>query len=104
MKGDLDLLTERGYFELPGFICFHEALESLFRLTLLKNINLELSVKTVQESENALSQLSEKELAEFRRWYEDFDGKQWDLELEKDIHSGKLDSMAGRTIQDFGGT
>ncbi len=55
----------------------------------------------VSQLEQAIAQLSPKELARFRKWFEEFDAQQWDKQFEKDAKSGKLDKLAIRAIADF---
>ena len=55
----------------------------------------------VQRIEEEVASLPKVELAQFRAWFESFDAKQWDKQIEKDIVSGKLDNMANEAIADF---
>jgi hypothetical protein len=45
--------------------------------------------------------LSPTELADFRKWFRDFDAEAWDLQIEADVKAGKLDAPAGRALRDF---
>jgi hypothetical protein len=56
---------------------------------------------TIQEIEQAISDLSPKELARFREWFEEFDAQAWDEQFERDAKSGKLDKIAERAIRDY---
>ena len=56
---------------------------------------------TIQEIEQAITELSEKELAHFREWFEEFDAEAWDDQIERDAKSGKLDKLADKAIRDF---
>ncbi len=56
---------------------------------------------TIQELENAVSQLSPKDLASFRRWFETFDAQVWDQQFETDVKSGKLDKIAELARNDY---
>jgi hypothetical protein len=38
--------------------------------------------------------LSGTELAEFRKWYAEFDAQAWDTQIEADVKAGKLDKAA----------
>ena len=58
-------------------------------------------MSTLQEIEQALSSLSEQDLARFREWYAEFDAKIWDEQFERAAKSGKLDGMANQAIADF---
>ena len=57
-------------------------------------------MRTVQEIEQAVTQLSKDQLAEFRAWYEQFDADAWDRQIEEDIAAGKLDALADAAIAD----
>jgi hypothetical protein len=56
---------------------------------------------TVREIELAVSRLSPQELANFRKWFDEFDAKAWDEQFEFDATSGKLDELASQAISDF---
>ena len=56
--------------------------------------------RTVKEIEQAVEQLTQDQLAEFRAWYEKFDAAVWDRQIEEDIVAGKLDALADATIAD----
>ncbi len=55
----------------------------------------------IQRIEQEISNLSSHELAEFRSWYEKFDAEVWDKQLESDIKSGSLESLAKDAIDDY---
>ncbi len=59
------------------------------------------TMSAVLQLEQAVSQLPPKELARFRKWFEEFDAKIWDKQFEQDVKSGKLDKLANRAITDF---
>jgi hypothetical protein len=58
-------------------------------------------VSTVQEIESAVSRLSEEELAAFRGWFAKFGVEGWDRQFEKDVRSGRLDTLADEALRDF---
>ena len=58
-------------------------------------------MSAVLKLEQAVSQLPPKELARFRKWFEEFDAKIWDRQFEEDAKSGKLDKLANQAIADF---
>lgn len=60
-----------------------------------------MSMNTIQQLEEKISQLSPSELAEFREWFEKFDSEIWDNQFEADVKSGKLDKIAQNAIEDF---
>lgn len=56
---------------------------------------------TIQELEQAVTQLSPKDLASFRHWFEEFDAKTWDQQFESDVKAGKLNKIAEQALQDY---
>lgn len=58
-------------------------------------------MQTFQEIQTAVSQLAVDELSRFRAWFEEFDAKNWDMQFENDVKSGKLDRFADQAIADF---
>jgi hypothetical protein len=55
----------------------------------------------VKAIENAIRSLPPNELAEFRRWFAEFDAAAWSTQLEEDLAAGKLDSLLGEAQADF---
>jgi hypothetical protein len=55
----------------------------------------------VKSIERAIEALPPQQLAELRRWFADFDGVNWDRQIESDAASGKLDSLATEALDDF---
>ena len=56
---------------------------------------------TVKSIENAVESLPATELAEFRRWFAEFDGNAWDRQIDQDASSGKLDPLAAEALADY---
>ena len=56
---------------------------------------------TIQEIEQAITELSPEELAHFREWFEEFDAQVWDEQFERDARSGKLDNLTRKAKSDF---
>jgi len=54
---------------------------------------------TLEDLERTVSQLSPEDLAAFRAWFAEFDGKMWDRQLEEDAAVGKLDKLAEQALQ-----
>ncbi len=52
----------------------------------------------VENLEKQIQQLSPEELAEFRRWYADFDAELWDRQFELNVKAGKLDALADKAL------
>lgn len=51
--------------------------------------------------EKAVESLPPSELAEFRRWFAEFDAAAWDQQIEHDAASGKLDGLAAEALADY---
>lgn len=54
----------------------------------------------VEKIENDVKALSDKELAEFRRWFSEFDWAAWNGQVEQDIRAGRLDALADEALAD----
>ena len=54
----------------------------------------------VEKLEKDIRDLSPKQLADFRRWFIEFDGAVWDREIEADVAAGKLDALADAALAD----
>jgi predicted esterase len=55
----------------------------------------------VKSIEQAVQSLAPADLAEFRRWFTEFDSVAWDRQIETDIASGRLDKLLAEAEQDF---
>lgn len=53
------------------------------------------------EIERAVEQLSPEELANFRRWFVEFDAAAWDAQIEADAAAGKLDALAEEALAEY---
>lgn len=56
---------------------------------------------TVYAIEQAVQKLATTELAEFRRWFTQFDEAAWDTQIENDAEAGKLDALAAEALADY---
>ncbi len=56
---------------------------------------------TIQDIELAVQQLPKQELAEFRRWFAQFDESAWDAQIEADAGVGKLDALAAEALAEY---
>ena len=54
----------------------------------------------VENLEKQVQQLSQEELAEFRRWFAEFDAQLWDRQFEADVKAGKLDKLAEKALRE----
>ncbi len=55
----------------------------------------------VKSIEKAIEALPPSDLAEFRRWFAEFDAAAWDEQIERDVVSGKLDQLGAEALADF---
>ncbi len=55
----------------------------------------------VKAIEKAVASLPPAELAEFRRWFAEFDAKVWDEQIGKDASAGRLDNLAAEALADY---
>jgi len=58
-------------------------------------------MSTLEAIEQAVEQLKENELADFRAWFTKFDSDRWDKQIERDAASGKLDRLVAEALYDF---
>ena len=52
----------------------------------------------VEDVEQLVAQLTPAELADFRRWFVEFDAEGWDRQFAADVADGKLDDLAERAL------
>ncbi|MCE2969682.1 MAG: hypothetical protein LW847_05570 [Burkholderiales bacterium] len=55
----------------------------------------------VQSIEKAVARLAPDELAQFRRWFAQFDAAAWDAQIEADAAAGRLDALAEEAHADY---
>jgi len=55
----------------------------------------------VKSLEEAVEALDPGALAEFRRWFAEFDAAAWDHQLEADATAGKLDALMAEAEDDY---
>ena len=53
---------------------------------------------SAEEIEKAVEQLTPREFARFREWFEAFEAAQFDAAVERDAHAGKLDAHAEQAL------
>ncbi len=58
-------------------------------------------MSTLEQIDNAVRQLSPKELAAFRAWFAELDAEAWDHQIEEDIAAGRLDALAEEALKDL---
>ncbi len=55
----------------------------------------------VKSIEDAVKSLPPQDLAEFRRWFTEFDTVTWDRQIEQDLAQGKLDGLLAEAQADY---
>ena len=55
----------------------------------------------IQNIEWEIQKLTPSELANFRKWFHEFDADNWDRQIEEDARAGKLDALADAAIKAF---
>ena len=53
----------------------------------------------VEELERAVASLTAEEYRQFRRWFLERDGEQWDRQIEEDSRAGKLDFLVREAFE-----
>ena len=56
---------------------------------------------TIQEVEQAVTQFTAEQLADFRAWFAEYDAQRWDQQFEADAVAGRLDSLAAEALNDY---
>ena len=47
----------------------------------------------IEDIQKAVEQLSADDLARFREWFEEFEARLFDEQIERDVKAGKLDKL-----------
>ena len=55
----------------------------------------------IEQLEKRVSNLSPKDLAQFRAWFLEFDARVWDGQIETDLKAGKLDALIAEARTEF---
>ena len=55
----------------------------------------------IEEIKYAIEHLSREELTDFRAWFVEFEAKNWDERIERDIKAGKLNQLAQQAVNDL---
>ncbi len=58
-------------------------------------------MNTVKEIENAVSKLPKEDLAQFRKWFDEYQARVWDQQFEEDAQAGKLSRVAEEVEKEF---
>lgn len=55
----------------------------------------------IEQLEQTVSNLSPKDLAQFRAWFLEFDARVWDEQIAFDLKAGKLDNLLAEARADY---
>jgi hypothetical protein len=56
---------------------------------------------SVLDLENAVTKLKNDDMIEFRKWFIEYDFKNWDEEIAYDYETGKLDFLIDEALNDY---
>ena len=56
---------------------------------------------SIQELEQAISQLSNEEFMRLAQWIDEYRAEKWDRQIDADIRAGRLDEAGRRADADF---
>lgn len=54
----------------------------------------------VQRLEREIRELSQSELAAFRKWFQEYDADLWDRQIEEDVAAGQFDELVQKALTD----
>lgn len=54
---------------------------------------------TVEDIEKAVTKLTPEQLAKFRAWFDEFQARLFDEQIERDAKAGKLDKLADEALR-----
>ncbi len=55
----------------------------------------------VEQLAQRIENLSPQDLAKFRAWFVELDGRLWDAQIEADAKAGKLDGLINEALADY---
>lgn len=56
---------------------------------------------SVQEIENAITRLSEQDVADLLAWLEEYHAQLWDEQIERDAEAGRLDALLEQVDREY---
>jgi hypothetical protein len=60
-----------------------------------------LAMTTVEDIEKAVAKLKPEQLAKFRNWFEEYQARLFDEQIERDAKTGKLDRLAEEALKAY---
>ena len=58
-------------------------------------------MNSIDQAEKAVRELPPEQLAEFRRWFLEFDAAAWDVQYQTHVSACRLDAVAEEAISDL---
>jgi hypothetical protein len=55
----------------------------------------------ISEIEQAITELSDEELVDFRAWFDEYCAQIWDEQIEKDVKSGRLNRLISKADEEY---
>jgi hypothetical protein len=65
-------------------------------MTAERRICYDLLMTNVEDIEKAVTKLSLEQLAKFRNWFEEYQARLFDEQIERDAKAGKLDKLIAK--------
>lgn len=56
---------------------------------------------SISEIEQAITELSPEELAQFRAWFDEYYAEVWDRQIEDDVKAGRLDRLISEANEEY---
>lgn len=60
-----------------------------------------MNTMTVNEIEHAISELPHSEIVELSVWFEEFESRLWDEQIEDDARSGRFEKLIDQAKADY---
>jgi hypothetical protein len=61
----------------------------------------EVERMSVKDIESAITRLSATDLSELMAWFEKYSAQVWDMQIEKDLETGRLDALLAEVDQEY---
>jgi hypothetical protein len=58
-------------------------------------------MSTIDEIEEAIRKLPDRDMAALRAWFAEFDAACWDRQFEQDVTEERLDALADEALRDW---
>jgi hypothetical protein len=64
------------------------------------HFDIDDDMSPLKTAEKAVESLSEGDFSAFRRWFEEYEAKRFDDQIERDAKAGKLDFLVREALED----